>query len=85
MVKEKSKEEPEVTILRRNGADASEDSLKEKKPDEKEVVQSLVERIAEDILERTMVKKKKVAFKEEAEHLGLSEGSGEWPICRGRC
>ena len=27
-----------------------------------------------------MVRKKKVAFKEEAEHLGLSQESGEWPI-----
>ena len=67
-------------ILRRNDADGSEGSLKEKKPDGKEVVQSLVERIPEDILERTMVRKKKVAFKEEAEYLGLSQESGEWPI-----
>ena len=79
VVKEKGEEEPEVTILRRNDADGSEDSLKERKPDRKEVVQSLVERISEDILERTMVRKKKVAFKEEAEHLGLSQESGEWP------
>ena len=78
VVKEKSKEEPDVTILRRNDADGSEDSLKEKKPDGKEVVQSLVERIPEDILERTMVRKKKVAFKEEDERLGLSQESGEW-------
>ena len=38
MVEEKGKEEPEVTILRRNDADGSEDSLNERKPDEKEVV-----------------------------------------------
>ena len=79
MVKEKGKEEPEVTIFRRNDVDGSEDSLKGKKLDGKEVVQSLVEKIPEDILERTMVRKKKVAFKEEAEHLGLSQESGEWP------
>ena len=42
-VEEKGKEELEVTILRRNDADGSEDTLKEKKPDGKEVVQSLVE------------------------------------------
>ena len=78
MVKEKGEEEPEVTILRRNMADGSEDSSKERKPDGKEVVQSLVERVPEDILERTMARKKKVAFKEEAEHLGLSQESGEW-------
>ena len=79
VVKEKGKEEPEVTILRRNDTDGSEDSLKEKKTDGKELLQSLVERIPEDILERTMVRKKKVAFKEEAEHLGLSQESGKWP------
>ena len=47
-----------------------EDKGKEE-PDEKEVVQSLVERIPEDILKRTMARKKKVALKEKAEHLGL--------------
>ena len=73
VVKEERKEEPKVTILRGNDADGSEDSLKRKKLDGKEVVHSLVERIPEDILERTMVRKKKVAFKEEAEHLGLSQ------------
>ena len=76
---ENGKKELEVTILRRNDADGSEDSLEEKKTDEKEVVQSLVERIPEDILKRTMVGKKKVAFKEKAEHLGLGQESGEWP------
>ena len=79
VVEEKGKNEPEVTILRRNDADGSEDSLEEKKTDEKEVVQSLVERIPEDILKRSMVRKKKVVFKEEAEHLGLGQESGEWP------
>ena len=39
----------------------------------------MVERVPEDIFERTMVRKKKVTFKEEAEHLGLSQESGEWP------
>ena len=76
VVKEKGEEEPEVTILRRSEADGSEDSSKEKKLDGKEVVQLLVERIPKHILERTMVRKNKVAFKEEAEHLGLSQESG---------
>ena len=65
--------------MRRKEADGNEDSLKEKKSDGKEVVQSLVDRIPEDILERTRVRKKKNAFKEEAEHLGPSQESGEWP------
>ena len=63
--------------MRRNEADGREDSSKERKPNGKEVVQSLVERIPEDILQRTMVRKRKVAFKEEAEHLGLSQEAGE--------
>ena len=77
VVQDKGAEEPEVTILRRNEADGSEDSSKKRKPERKKVVQSLVERTPEDILERTMVRKKKVAFKEEVEHLGLGQESGE--------
>ena len=46
-------------------------------PDGKEIVQSLVDKIPDDILER--VRKKKVGFKEEAEHLGIGQESGEWP------
>ena len=42
-------------------------------------MQSLVDKIPDDILERTRVRKKKVAFKEEAEHLGIGQESGEWP------
>ena len=76
VVQDKGAEEPEVTILSRK-ADGREDSSKERKPDGREVVQSLVERIPEDILERNMIRKKKVAFKEEAEHLGLGQESGE--------
>ena len=56
MLKQEGKEQPEVTILRRNDADGSEDSLRGKKLDGKEVVQSLVERIREDILKRTTVR-----------------------------
>ena len=79
MIKEKDKEEPEVTILRRKEADSGEDSMKEKESGEREVVQSLNDKISEVILERTRVRKKKVAFKDEAEHLGLGQESGEWP------
>ena len=79
VIKEKGKEEPEVTILRRKEADSGEDSSKENNSGEREVVQSLVDKIPEDILERTRVRRKKVAFKDEAEHLGLGQVSGEWP------
>ena len=73
------KEEPEVTILRRRGTVVGENSLEVSNPDGKEVVPSLVDKIPDDILERTRVRKKKVAFKEEAEHLGTGQESGEWP------
>ena len=45
----------------------------------KEVVQSLVDKISDDIIERTRVRKKRMAFKEGAKHLGLEQESGEWP------
>ena len=79
LVRNKDKDEPEVTILRRNEAAFGEDSFKEKQPDDKEVVQSLVEKIPEEIIRQTIVRKKKVPFREEAEQLGLGQESGEWP------
>ena len=79
VIKEKGKEEPEVTILRRKEADGGEDSRKENKSGEKEVVQTLVAKNPEDIIERTRIRRKKVAIKDEAEHLGLGQESGEWP------
>ena len=74
VIKEKDKEEPEVTILRRNEAGGVKD-LKQKS-NGKEVVHSLVDKLPEDILERTRVRKKRVAFKEGAEQLGLEQESG---------
>ena len=78
VIQEKGKEEPEVTILRKRGIVSDENTTKVTNPDGKEVVQSLVEKIPDDILEQTRVRKKKVAFKEEAEYLGLGHESGEW-------
>ena len=77
-INEEGKEEPEVTILRRNETGGGEDSLTEKS-DGKEVVQSLVDKIPDDMLERTRVRKKKVAFKEGVEHLGLGQDPGSGP------
>ena len=57
VVHTKGEEEPDVTILRINEADGGENSSKERKPDGKEVLQSLVKRIPEETLERTMVRK----------------------------
>ena len=42
-------------------------------------MQSLIDKIPDDMHERTRVRKKKVVFKEGAEHLGLEQESGEWP------
>ena len=78
VIQEKGKEEPEVTILRRSKTVSGKNTSKETNPDGKEIVQSLFEKIPDDILERNRVRKKKVAFKEEAEHLGLGQESGEW-------
>ena len=78
VIQEKGKEEPEVTILRRSEIDSDKNTSKVTNPDGKEVVQSLVEKIPDDILEQTRARKKKVAFKEEAEYLGLGQESEEW-------
>ena len=74
----KSREEPEVTILRRNETVDIADSPRGCCTDGQEVVRSLVDKIPDNILERTQMRKKKVAFKDEAEHLGLGQESGEW-------
>ena len=79
VIEGKGKEEPEVTILRRSETVGGENSFEESHPAEKQIVQSLVDKIPDDILERTRVRKKKVAFKEEAEHLGIGQEPGEWP------
>ena len=78
VIRKKGTEEPEVTILRRNEVGGGKDSLQEKS-DGKEFVQSLDDKIPDEIIERTRVRKKKVAFKEEVEHLGIGQEAGEWP------
>ena len=77
MNERKGREEPEVTILRRNETVGNADSLRGSNTHGNEVVRSLVDKIPDNILERTQVRKKKVAFKEESEHLGLGQESGE--------
>ena len=78
VIQEESREEPELTILRRKETVNNTDSSKGSVTDSKDVVRSLVDKIPENILEQTKVRKKKVAFKEGAEHLGLGQESGEW-------
>ena len=71
------KDKPEVTILKRGEADQGEDSTI-RQPDDKEVVRALVvEMIPEDILRLTTLRKKKVTFRKEAEHLGPDQESSE--------
>ena len=77
VIHENSKEEPEVTILRKDGIVSDGNTSKVTNPDGKEVVQSLVEKIPADILEQTQVRKKRAEFKEEAEYLVLGQESGE--------
>ena len=77
VIQENCKEEPEVTILRKSGIASDGNTSMVTKTDGKEVVQSLVEKIPADLLERTRVRKKRVEFKEEAEYLGLGQESGE--------
>ena len=80
VIQEKGQEEPEVTILRRKETVSNTDSSRGSVTDSKDVVRSLVDKIPESILEQTKARKKKVAFKEEAEHLGLGQESGEWSM-----
>ena len=65
VIEGKGKEEPEVTILRRSETVGGENSLEESNPDGKGVVQSLVDKIPEDILERTRVRKRRKREKKE--------------------
>ena len=78
VVRNNDRDQPEVTILKRDEAAHGENSLIGKKPDDKEVVRTLVEKIPEDILRQTTFRKKKVTFKKEAEYLGPDQESLEW-------
>ena len=66
---ENCREEPEVTILRKNGTASDRNTSQVTNLDGKEVVQSLVENIPAELLEQTRVRRKRVEFKEEAEYL----------------
>ena len=77
VIQEKGQGEPEVTILRREETVEKADSPRGSVTDGKDVVRSLVDKVPESTLERTQVRKKKVAFKEEAEHLRQGQESGE--------
>ena len=71
------KDKPEGTSLKRAEAAQGEDSTI-KQFDGKEVVGTLVEKISEDILRQITLRKKKVTFRKEAEHIGPDQESGEW-------
>ena len=80
VIQEKGQEEPEVTILRRKETVNDTDSSRGSVTDSKDVVRSLVDKIPENILEQTKVRKKKVTFKEDTGHLGLGQESGEYSM-----
>ena len=63
--------------MKRGEAAHGEDSTIGKQPDDKEVVRVLVEKNPDNILRQTTFRKKKVTFKEEVEHLGPDQESGE--------
>ena len=69
-------DKPEVTLLKKEEAAQGEDSTT-RQPDDKEIVRTLVEKIPEDILRQTTLRKKKVTFKNETEHLEPDQESGE--------
>ena len=60
VIQENSKEEPEVTILRKSGIVSDGSTSKVTNTDRKEVVQSLVEKIPAGLLEQTRVRKKEI-------------------------
>ena len=60
-----------------------EDSTIGNQSDDKEVFRTLIEKIPEDILRRTIFREKQLSSKEEAEHLGPDQVSGEWSKSEG--
>ena len=68
--------EPEVTIIKRAEVTRDGDSKKAGETENKAVVRTVVEKNPEDIFKRTMLRKKKIMFKEEVEVLGLEQESG---------
>ena len=56
--------EPEVTIMRRGEVTRDGDSMKAEEPENSAI-------IPEEILKRATLRRKRVTFKEEVEHLGL--------------
>ena len=71
-------DESEITIMRGKKVSCDKNSLKNGEPENKEVVRTLVEKISEDILKQTTLRRKLVSFKEEVDDLGLDQESGEW-------
>ena len=69
---------PEFTSMRRTIVGLRDQkSLKNEDMESKEVVRTLGEKIQEEILKQTTLRRKKVPFQEEAEELGLDQEFGE--------
>ena len=72
-------DEPEVTIIRMKGVSLCDKNLMNAGDlGSKEVVRTLVEKIPEETLEETTLRRKRVSFKEDAEEFGLAQESGKW-------
>ena len=76
VVSNSGNEGPEVTIMKREETHDG-NLTRGREPENKEVVRSLVERIPEDILRRTTLRRKRVSFKEDVEHFGQDQESEE--------
>ena len=72
-------DEPKITIMRREEVSRDRDSMKHREREYKEVVRTVVHKIPEYILRRTMLRRKKVSLKEEVEVLGLGQQYGGRP------
>ena len=79
VVSTRRNDEPEITIMRREEVSRDVDSMKAVESGNKEMVRTLFEKISEDILRRTTLRRKKVWFKEEVEDLGLGQEYGDPP------
>ena len=78
VVSESGKDRPKVTVLKRGEVKHDGVLMKSREPESREVVRTIVERVPEEVLRRTTIRNKRVSFKEEVEHRGLDQESGEW-------
>ena len=76
VVSNSGNEGPEVTIKKREETHDG-NLTRGMEAEKKKVIRSLVEKIPEDILRRTTLRRKRVSFKEDVEHFGQDQESEE--------